>query len=402
MEMPETFVQSVREAYEHLYDLVYLRSHPLANALVPNAMKARERAWQLHHLLIDAIEELDPGPKAPPFSREWRRHRLMVLRYVEGLDVQDVSDQLAISRRHYYREHDEAIEAIAQVLWERYAENRPTQQVEEIEETSRTELLQKEIARLSQQDGYAEIDQVLDGVLSILQEPLLGRHLELDRIFPNYLPRLAVPYSLLRQLLLSALGYLIDHSREARIQIHAQVRAGSLKLTASVSPPSALEQTSEEVQRQLVALEELATIAGIRFEDVSSQTPSSITMWLPVETSAPILVVDDNEDTVELIRRYLTLHQYPVIGATSALEAFDLAKKVSPKAVILDLMMPGRDGWDLLQMIRHHPTTQAIPVIVCTVLHQKELALALGATAFLEKPITEQGLLEALQGIDRG
>ena len=114
------FVEQLSDAYDHLYDLVYLRTHPLADLLLPNlGLRRKEKAWRLHKILLDVINELDPGPQAPVFSREWRRHRLMILRYEDGLDPQSVANELAISRRHYYREHDVAIQAVARILWDR-------------------------------------------------------------------------------------------------------------------------------------------------------------------------------------------------------------------------------------------------------------------------------------------
>src|SRR5579859_6225615 len=116
------FVVQLADAYEHIYDLVYLRTHPLLERLTEDkSMSRKDQAWQLHHLLLNVIGELDPGPHAPAFSREWRRHRLMVMRYVDGLTPQVVADQLAISRRHFYREHENALEAVAEVLVKRFA-----------------------------------------------------------------------------------------------------------------------------------------------------------------------------------------------------------------------------------------------------------------------------------------
>jgi CheY-like chemotaxis protein len=62
-------------------------------------------------------------------------------------------------------------------------------------------------------------------------------------------------------------------------------------------------------------------------------------------------------------------------------------------------MLPGQDGWDLLQILLNRPETNHIPLIICTVLKQKELALSLGATAFLEKPVTEQALFSTLEAL---
>jgi CheY-like chemotaxis protein len=56
-------------------------------------------------------------------------------------------------------------------------------------------------------------------------------------------------------------------------------------------------------------------------------------------------------------------------------------------------MMPEIDGWELLGKFRHHPQTGQIPIIVCTILSQKELALSLGASGFIHKPVTRQNLL---------
>jgi len=81
----EDLADQITDAYEHLYDLVYLRSHPLVDSLVPDRSSDRkERAWKLHNLLLETIEELNPGPQAPAYSHEWRRYKLMLHRYDEA------------------------------------------------------------------------------------------------------------------------------------------------------------------------------------------------------------------------------------------------------------------------------------------------------------------------------
>ena len=112
-----------------------------------------------------------------------------------------------------------------------------------------------------------------------------------------------------------------------------------------------------------------------------------------------VLVVDDNEDVLELFRRYLQAHHYQIMPTQSSTEALQLALECHPYAVILDLMLPERDGWDVLQTLVNQPNTQHIPIVICTVLGAKSLAFALGATAFLEKPVTEHKLVETLQGL---
>jgi CheY-like chemotaxis protein len=109
-----------------------------------------------------------------------------------------------------------------------------------------------------------------------------------------------------------------------------------------------------------------------------------------------VLVVDDNEDVLELMGRYLTSLHYRFATASTAEEAFDQARCLQPYAITLDLMMPDRDGWALLQILLNDPETRHIPLIVCSVLRQKGLALSLGATAFLQKPVSQQALLAVL------
>lgn len=97
--------------------------------------------------------------------------------------------------------------------------------------------------------------------------------------------------------------------------------------------------------------------------------------------------------------RYLSANHYQTVVARTAAEALDRLRQVQPYAIVLDLMMPGQDGWDLLQILLSRPETQQVPVIVCTVLKQKDLALSLGAAAFLEKPVSEQALVDALAAL---
>jgi CheY-like chemotaxis protein len=114
-----------------------------------------------------------------------------------------------------------------------------------------------------------------------------------------------------------------------------------------------------------------------------------------------VLVVDDNEDVLKLIQRFLTPHHYRVVTAQTAQEALALSRQVEPHVITLDLMMPDQDGWDLLHALLNQPETQNTPIVVCSVLKQQEdLALSLGATAFLKKPITEEGLLVVIESLE--
>jgi len=76
--------------------------------------------------------------------------------------------------------------------------------------------------------------------------------------------------------------------------------------------------------------------------------------------------------------------------------AIALAEKLAPRTILLDVMMPEVDGWELLGRLSSHPVTADIPVVVCTILAQRDLALLMGASAFLRKPFTRGELLAVL------
>jgi two-component system response regulator VicR len=104
----------------------------------------------------------------------------------------------------------------------------------------------------------------------------------------------------------------------------------------------------------------------------------------------PILVVDDNHDNAEIIRQYLEIRGYPITVAHSGDEALALFETVRPSVVLLDVMMPGRDGWDVCRVMKQHPTLgRSVRVIMVTALDEwqdKREALQIGADDYVEKP----------------
>ena len=406
MALSPEFVEQVADAYEHLYDLVYLRSHPLLDLMVPDArLERKERAWRLHRLLLQMIDELDPGPQAPPFSHEWRRHRLMVLRYMDGVDPQTAADRLAISRRHLYRELHSAIEAIATVLRERYGEATSAVAAPQADAASTPEsgleLLRLEAARMTQAGRYGRVGEVAAGVLSLLQDVLRSRGLEVELQVEEGLPSVPVDRGLLRQMLLAMLGYLIERTERAVITLSAALCQAELLLEVTAAPPTSVRPPAPEDGERFSALEQMATLGGGRVVPVSEGgSVIGFRIAVPATPRRTILVVDDNEDVLVLFQRYLACRHYQVVVSRTAADALAQARRLQPFAITLDLMMPDQDGWDILQTLLNQPETRHIPLIVCSVLKQKELALSLGATAFLEKPVSEQALVAVLSALE--
>jgi CheY-like chemotaxis protein len=109
-----------------------------------------------------------------------------------------------------------------------------------------------------------------------------------------------------------------------------------------------------------------------------------------------VLVIDDNQATHELFERYLVPHFYEVLHAHTGPEALRLAAQARPDIVILDVMMPSMDGWQVLRELAENPATATIPVVVCSVLNEPELASSLGACGYIKKPVDRLELLATL------
>ena len=103
-----------------------------------------------------------------------------------------------------------------------------------------------------------------------------------------------------------------------------------------------------------------------------------------------MLVVDDDPSARELLTRHLEREGFAVSSVTSGAEALESIKTDRPLAILLDVMMPGLDGWHVLRAIRDNPETKDIPVIMQTVLNEQNFAYALGATSYLKKPVHRQ------------
>jgi CheY-like chemotaxis protein len=115
-----------------------------------------------------------------------------------------------------------------------------------------------------------------------------------------------------------------------------------------------------------------------------------------------VLVVDDNPKTLRLFQRYLEPHRYRVTPVQESADAVRLVRELQPDVVILDIMMRGMDGWQVLQSLRTDPATRGIPVVLCSVLGEDELARAVGADLYLRKPVSQSALVAALAQVTRG
>ena len=115
-----------------------------------------------------------------------------------------------------------------------------------------------------------------------------------------------------------------------------------------------------------------------------------------------VLVVDDDNATRELITRGLQKEGFRILAATSGDEAIRLAREKRPDAISLDVLMPGMDGWTVLRALKGDPLTAGIPVVMVSMLDDRDIGYALGAADYLTKPFDREKLVVALRRFRQG
>jgi signal transduction histidine kinase/CheY-like chemotaxis protein len=109
-----------------------------------------------------------------------------------------------------------------------------------------------------------------------------------------------------------------------------------------------------------------------------------------------ILVIDDDPDAADLMARALDRAGFATLRASKGGEGIVMAQQQQPDAITLDVMMPGMDGWSVLSVLKSDPLTAKIPVVMVTMLQDRQLGYALGAADFLTKPVDSEKLRDVL------
>jgi CheY-like chemotaxis protein len=110
-----------------------------------------------------------------------------------------------------------------------------------------------------------------------------------------------------------------------------------------------------------------------------------------------VVLVDDDVAMHDLIKRTISKLSLTLIGATNSEKGMELIREVKPKLILLDVLMPGRDGWSLLKECKTDKELKDIPVIMISQLNQSNLAASLGANDYLTKPIDRSHFVNTVQ-----
>ncbi|MDP6778411.1 MAG: response regulator, partial [Candidatus Latescibacteria bacterium] len=126
-------------------------------------------------------------------------------------------------------------------------------------------------------------------------------------------------------------------------------------------------------------------------EDFSSRVPGD---------ERTVVVIDDDPNVAFLLREELAEEGYRVVSAGSADEGVAMVKRLRPVAVTVDIIMPGKDGWETIRMLKGDPETRDVPIVVVSVSDNKELGYQLGVYDYLMKPADSEAILSVLKRLE--
>jgi signal transduction histidine kinase/CheY-like chemotaxis protein/putative methionine-R-sulfoxide reductase with GAF domain len=132
---------------------------------------------------------------------------------------------------------------------------------------------------------------------------------------------------------------------------------------------------------------------------LTSAPQAGLDSGLPTEAPGPgptVVVVEDDRRSFDLLRVYLEGVGARVVSARDGEEGLDTVRRLNPAGVVLDILLPGIDGWEILARLKADPATAPIPVVVVSMLDERGRGFALGAAEYLVKPVSKDQLLAAL------
>jgi CheY-like chemotaxis protein len=376
----ETFLDGLQSALNHLNDPTFQPAAELHRML---GLPALSTDWA--EALRQAIERLKPHPNAPAAGRSDRLYQVLTQRYVYSETQEAVAERLHITARHLRREQNDAVQLLARLLWQEPVNPTPD---------GWSAQLRQELTAL-QRGGptvTADVGETIQRVVELLAPVLHQSGVELGMARQPTGLAVAVQPTGLRQLLVRAITEWARHLADGEIEISAAQATGEVQIRLRGSPAPIDYLPGDPLLQELLSQFD----GSLTVEQGENHT--GLTLALDAAPPLRVLVVDDNEDLHHFYRRFVANTRYQIISLTDGENLLEKLEEVQPDAVVLDVMLPSVDGWELLAQLRQHPLGRRLPVLVCSVIQEETLARALGATAYIRKPVGRSSLLQALNG----
>ena len=284
------------------------------------------------------------------------------------------------------------------------------------------------------------LDDICQSVLSTARALVKDKSVELVSAIPEDLPTVWADGQRVRQILINLLSNAAKFTEEGRVTLRAAVLPDNPDFVTISVQDTGIGIDAEAQKKLFIPFQQVdasttrragGTGLGLSicrsfvemqggkiWVDSELGKGSTFSFTLPIyqvmrqkmegdATAAPdkkkkaVLAIDDDTGVITLFKRYLEQDNYQVIGVTQSRRALEMARRLAPDltAITLDVVMPQMDGWQILQTLKDDPVTRGVPVIMCSIVEGLERGLSMGAAACLNKPVTRDELLSALDKV---
>ncbi|MRS02915.1 response regulator, partial [bacterium] len=337
----------------------------------------------------------------PSNSTEWRCYKILTFRYFQLKEWHVIEEELGLSQRQVQRDLKKGLDALISILWDHH-----TSQSQEVEqgvaepgeeaETYDQELIKEELKNWEISYDLINLSQILEQALQLCKSLMNTEfHKRIDMKDVDTTLNVMVDQVLTKQGLYKLFSMLGENNGNLQAQIKTRkLNDFFYELAFIFNAPN--NHTSEHWNIAQLFF----TIQGLRHHFTEKEGLTEISVILPVKKQISCLVIDDVESVRRLIERMLGSYGIQVFGADNYSNALNLIQLVKPDFILLDILMPKMDGWQMIKNLKSNPQTMEIPVIICSVLFEPELSQAVKAAAYIRKPINRLELIKTLQELN--
>lgn len=277
------------------------------------------------------------------------------------------------------------------------------------------------------------ISEVVNSVMSTATGLVKDKQIRLERVIPDDLPTANADAIRVRQVMLNLISNAAKFTDEGTVTVTAEVQEGAagqpeIKISVTDTGPGISEEDQTKLFQAFSQVDDSPTRKtggsglGLSISQrlinlhggqigVKSKAGEGSTFYftLPIYhrkveklegQGKTILAIDDDPYVIGLYERYLEAAGYRVVALTDPSQAVKTASELHPFAITLDIMMPGFDGWQVLNALKSDQTTRDIPVVICSIVEEQERGFSLGAADYLVKPILEEDLIQSLDRLN--
>ncbi len=402
----EEFRHELQDVLTHLHDPDFEPAEQLYAAL---GCGREQGSAALQLALVRRLESLQLAEEGASDGQTATEMRVLHQRFVAKLTQEETANRLHMSLRTLQRVQRRAVYLLARDLW-KHLHATPTRDGVETGAEAAAEMAEEVVATPPTTDWRAQVQDELASLGRISPNPVadvggivasvvkIGQAAASKRgVIVQMLPSpplsAAIHSSALRQALLTVLERVVQTMTGGEITLHATGEGGVVCVTVSGAPTFASHLPALEVAHEIIEA------YGGSLETANADRQLSVRIRLPaIASKIRVLVVDDNSDLVTFYQRFLAGTRYEITHLTEGKHLFAQFEANAPDIIVLDVLLPDIDGWELLTYLHEHPRSRTVPAIVSSVVRGEELALALGAAAYLPKPVRRQ---EFIQTLDR-